>query len=101
MQYTEQDLQYLSFFDRQKLLDEIKKQEIFAFNREVNPSCFQPVEYKVLVKLDGVEEVTKGGLYIPDTVRSQHRPAQIKATMIAAGAISYMKPSLLKVVVLL
>ena len=55
----------------------------------MNSSGIQPVEFKVLVKPDDVEERTKGGLYIPDTVRDQQRMAQVKATLVAVGGNAF------------
>lgn len=54
-----------------------------------NDSGLQPVEVKVLVKPDEVEEKTSGGLYLPDTVRDQERMAQVKATLVAIGGNAF------------
>lgn len=50
-----------------------------------NPSGITPVDMKVLVKPDEVEEVTKGGIIRPDTVRDKTKYAGTKATLVAIG----------------
>ena len=51
----------------------------------VNTSGIYPVDLKVLVKPETLEEKTKGGIVIPDTVKSRHDMAGIKATLVACG----------------
>src|SRR5574343_34286 len=58
-------------------------------SQEINQSGLQPVEYKVLVRLDEEQEQTRGGLFIPETVRSQQQLAQVKATLIAVGGNAF------------
>ena len=54
-----------------------------------NTSGLQPVEYKVLVKLDEEQTTTSGGLFIPETVRDQRQLAQVQGTLIAAGGNAF------------
>ena len=49
----------------------------------------QPVEYKVLVKPDPVDEMTRGGLFVPDTVNEKLAIAQQKGTLIAIGGKAF------------
>ena len=58
-------------------------------SEKLNTSGLQPVEYRVLVLLDDTEEITSGGLYIPETVRDQRQMAQVKATLIAVGGNAF------------
>lgn len=54
-----------------------------------NPSGLQPVEYKVLVRLDvqkGVEQVSEGGIVLATGQGAEReRMAQIKGTLVAVG----------------
>jgi co-chaperonin GroES (HSP10) len=50
-----------------------------------NPSGIIPLDVKVLVKPDAVEEVTKGGIVVPESVRDKSKYAGTKATLVAAG----------------
>jgi co-chaperonin GroES (HSP10) len=55
---------------------------------EYNESGLQPVELKVLVLPDTIEEKV-GSLYMPDTVRDKESRAQVKATLIAVGGNAF------------
>lgn len=50
-----------------------------------NPSGITPVDLKVLVKPDAVEEVTKGGIILADTSKDKAKYAGTKATLVAIG----------------
>lgn len=54
-----------------------------------NTSGFRPVEYKVLIKPDDVEEKTTGGIIIPDQEHERMGWAQTKGTLIALGARAF------------
>jgi chaperonin GroES len=49
----------------------------------------KPVEYKVLVLPEEVEEKTEGGLYLPDQVKEKDRMAQCRAQVIAIGGNAF------------
>lgn len=51
----------------------------------INSSGVTPLDVKVLVRPDPVEEKTKGGLIIPETVSDKQKFAIVKATLIASG----------------
>lgn len=51
----------------------------------INPSGITPLDVKVLVKPDPVEEVTKGGIFIPDAAQDKAKYAGTKATLMAVG----------------
>ena len=55
----------------------------------MNKSGLQPIEYKVLIKLDEVEEKTTGGLFIPETARDREQMMQVKAVLIATGGDAF------------
>lgn len=55
----------------------------------LNRSGMQPVDTKVLLKPDEVEEKTSGGIYIPETTRRDEQMAQIKARLIAMGGNAF------------
>lgn len=50
-----------------------------------NPSGIAPVDMRVLVKPDPVEEQTKGGIILAETTKEKQKYAGTKATLIAAG----------------
>ena len=54
-----------------------------------NESGIQPVEYKVLVLLDKVEEKTEGGIYFPDATRDREEWASQRGTLIAIGGNAF------------
>ena len=54
-----------------------------------NRSGLQPVEYKVLVQLDKVDERTEGGLYIPLSLVEKEQMKQVEAVMVAMGGNAF------------
>jgi chaperonin GroES len=50
-----------------------------------NTSGIVPVDLRILVKPDPVEEVTAGGIIRPDSVKDKQKYAATKATFVAAG----------------
>lgn len=58
-----------------------------------NKSGVMPVEYKVVVKLDPVEEKTASGLiFKPDAVKDKERWQTIRATLVAVGGLAFTNP---------
>ena len=51
----------------------------------VNSSGRYPLDQRVLVKPDDVEEVTKGGIILAPTHTEREQYAQIKGTLVAVG----------------
>jgi co-chaperonin GroES (HSP10) len=56
---------------------------------EINKSGLQPVEYKILIKLDKVSDRTAGGLYIPISVVKEREMKQVQATLISVGGNAF------------
>lgn len=56
-----------------------------------NPSGIRPLEYKVLVRPEKVEEKTAGGIYIPEPVKDKEQHAQMQGVIIEKSphAFSY------------
>lgn len=54
-----------------------------------NLSKLHPVEYKILVRLDKVEDRTSGGIYIPMTLRDKQQMMQVEATLVACGGNAF------------
>ena len=53
---------------------------------EINPSGVQPVEYKVMVRLDPPEEVTKSGIVLSTGDETEREAfAVVKGTLVAVG----------------
>lgn len=55
----------------------------------VNPSGIQPVEYKVLVRLDPVEERTASGLFLARETLDRKQMAETTATLVAVGGMAF------------
>ena len=55
----------------------------------INKSGLAVIEYKILVKLDEVKRVTKGGIELPEIVRDNEQMKQVKATLIAKGGTAF------------
>ena len=54
-----------------------------------NTSGWNVLEYRILVLPDLVEEKTKGGIILPDTVKDDLQGAKVSATIIAFGAKAF------------
>lgn len=50
-----------------------------------NPSGIVPLDLRILVRPDPVEEVTKGGIILADTIRDRQKYAATAGTLIAVG----------------
>lgn len=50
-----------------------------------NTSGFVPLDVRVLVKPDSVEQKTKGGIILPEQHVDQQKMAMLKGTLIAVG----------------
>lgn len=51
----------------------------------MNSSGIQPLDVKVLVLPEAVEEVTKGGIILAPTITDKQKFAVVKATLVAVG----------------
>lgn len=54
-----------------------------------NPSGINPTEFRVLVKPDSAEQITKGGIIIPDQAKDREQYAAMKGTLIAASPVAF------------
>lgn len=54
-----------------------------------NESGLSPVEYKILVKKDKVDDQTKGGIWIPISAKEKQEMKQEQATIIAVGGNAF------------
>ncbi|MCR5877008.1 co-chaperone GroES [Phenylobacterium sp. J367] len=54
-----------------------------------NASGHVPVDQRILVKPDPVEEVSKGGIILADTTRDRSKYAATKATLVAVGCNAF------------
>jgi chaperonin GroES len=55
----------------------------------MNTSGIEPVDLRVLVKPDPVEEKTAGGIILADTTKDKQKYAGTRATLVAAGANAF------------
>lgn len=58
----------------------------------VNGSGVLPVEYKVLLKPDPVEEKTKGGIIVPTEAKEKEERENVMATLIGVGGRAFQDP---------
>lgn len=57
--------------------------------RNIDPSKIRPTEFRVLVRLDAVEAVSKGGIHIPDQLKDRQQMAQISGELVAVGGNAF------------
>ena len=55
----------------------------------MNTSGIEPLDVRVLVRPDKVEEVTKGGIILAPTITEKEQFATVKATLVAAGVNAF------------
>lgn len=55
----------------------------------MNPSGIYPLDHRVLILPDKVEEVTKGGIIIPSSETDKQKFAMTNAVVIAVGALAW------------
>jgi chaperonin GroES len=55
----------------------------------MNASGWEPVEFNVIVKVDKPEEMTKGGIYIPDKKRDEDKLASVEAVLVAVSPLAF------------
>ena len=56
---------------------------------KMNTSGIEPLDVRVLVRPDKVEEVTKGGIILAPTITEKEQFAAVKATLVAVGANAF------------
>lgn len=54
-----------------------------------NPSGIRPLDLRIVVRPDAIEEKTAGGIYIPDKTKEKLKYAATRATLIAKGANAF------------
>lgn len=57
--------------------------------KPINPTGMRPVEYKVLIRLDPVEEKTAGGVIMPDFHKDRRQQATTKAVLVDMGGNAF------------
>lgn len=55
----------------------------------MNASGIHPLDLRIVVKPDPVEEVSKGGVLMPDQIKDRSKYAATKATLVAVGANAF------------
>lgn len=55
----------------------------------MNTSGIEPLDVRVLVRPDPIEERTKGGIFLPDQVKEQEKYATVKGTLVAVGVNAF------------
>jgi chaperonin GroES len=56
---------------------------------DMNSSGITPVDHRIVVKPDPVEEITAGGIFLADTTKEKRKFAATRATLIAVGANAF------------
>ncbi len=62
----------------------------------MNESGITPMEFKVLIKPETVQEKSHGGIIIPDSAKEKAKFATMRGNLIAAGAIAFTDPNWLE-----
>ena len=65
----------------------------------MNPTGIKPVEYKVLIRQDDVEDKSSGGIWLADVTRDRQTEAQDRGTIVEVGGMAFsdwngIKPSI-------
>jgi len=55
----------------------------------MNNTGINPVGYKVLIRVDEVEDKSAGGIYLPDTTRDREEAANDKGLLVAVGEMAF------------
>lgn len=56
---------------------------------KLNASGIKPVEFNVVVRADKVENISKGGVYIPDMAKDRQQAAAIQGEIIAVSPLAF------------
>lgn len=54
-----------------------------------NDSGIRPVEFKILIKPDPIDEMTAGGIFKPQQSHEMEQWAQVKGTLVAFGSRAF------------
>lgn len=54
-----------------------------------NATGIQPTEFKCLVAPKAIEEVTKGGIILPDTTKDSEKFATVEGTLVALSHLAF------------
>lgn len=57
----------------------------------IHPSGLSPLDVKVFVRPDPVEEVTKGGIILADTTKDKQKYAATRGTLSAIGPNAFLE----------
>ncbi len=55
----------------------------------MNPTGIKPVEFKVLIKVNSLEDKTGGGLWIPNTTLDREQMAHDKGVLVAVSDMAF------------
>jgi len=50
---------------------------------------FRPIDYKVVIYPDQVDEKTKGGILLPEATRTKEQDAEMWATFVSASPVAF------------
>ena len=63
-------------------------------NKPLNIKDLQPIEFKILVKLDVVDEMTNGGILLPDSLIDREQYAAERGRIISMAKLAFNDDSL-------
>lgn len=55
----------------------------------MNETGIYPIEYKVLIKVEEVEDRSAGGIFLPDNARDREQEAKDRGKLIAVGDLAF------------
>lgn len=54
-----------------------------------NPSGWEPVEFNCVVRVDKIQEKTKGGIFLPDEAKEADKHSSTEAELIAVSPVAF------------
>lgn len=58
-------------------------------SEDINPTGIEPVEYKILIKVEEIEQKSSGGIYLPETTLGREQSAHDRGTLIAISSMAF------------
>ena len=55
----------------------------------MNPTGIVPVEYKILIKVDELDDKSAGGIYLPDNAREREQMAHDRGILVAISEMAF------------
>lgn len=70
-------------------MSELMTQAEYDASGAGNPSGIRPVEFKILIEPEEIEEVSQGGIVLPGKTTEREAMAQVKGKLVAFGGNAF------------